>query len=765
MRSGLQTSDAAAAVKLYAPKYEKTRQRLLAWQHRNLQLLEQSGFFTPEQILRMRELNQNYVPFYRVYETVLGGGQKGNAGRRGFVNVSAGVRRIKGSDRLIVDPLESILRNAYVFRDLAERNLIGRKFIAAVEGTTGGGRVADQVAKRIAGVRVPDEEIRRALKATGLDEEIIDDLPDLTFTLYRAAKTEDPKKGIFKVWKNGREFFYQTDDPELVRSLLLMDSADAELMSRFPFMRPLRALTRLKRAGATLAVEFIARNPFRDQVQAAVYSKHGFVPFFDGFRGMISALRKDQYYWDWIKSGGRYSDFVASDRADLMKTMKEVATEPSVAAFIKEAADPRNVLLNLQRVSELMEMSSRIGEFRRAIRSGVAPVEAANAAKDISLNFARAGFKGKVWNQLRAFFNASVQDIDKLIRAHKQNPRRTTAKAFAYITLPSIGLWYLNKDDVEIQKLPEWRRTLFWNFNATELALAAGIDLKAPLILSLPKPFLLGHLYGTSAEKALDYAYERDPNAVRKWFAEVYATTPANPTMFIPDAGLPLIESATNYSFFRNAPIVSQSMQSLPTELQAGPQTSQVAQLIGKATGTSPLKIDNLVRGYGAGLGRYGTDGIDWILVKTNLRDAPEPPERMLRELPGFRAFVGSPYAASEDLDRFYRGLDLAEKRLRAFSYFGQTITTDEEKRWWEENRNELVYYDQLRGERSVMTEVRRVQRGLGDLAKAMAAVLQTRTMSPETKRDRLLELKTQRDRLAAAGVKLLHPADQKAAR
>ena len=111
--------------------------------------------------------------------------------------------------------------------------------------------------------------------------------------------------------------------------------------------------------------------------------------------------------------------------------------------FIDEHGNPLNALNTLQKVSELMEMGTRIGEFRRAIRAGASPLEAANAAKDISLNFARAGFKGKVWNQLRAFFNASVQDVDKLVRAHKANPGRTAAKAFAYITVPTIGAWYL----------------------------------------------------------------------------------------------------------------------------------------------------------------------------------------------------------------------------------------------------------------------------------------------------------------------------------
>jgi hypothetical protein len=767
IKSGISTPDAAATARLYQGRYERTRVKLLGFQQRNLQLLEQSGFFTADQLKKMGELNQDYTPFYRVYESAAGVGRPGG---RGFANVPAGVRKIKGSDRMIVDPLESIVRNAEMFRDLAERNFIGRKFVAAVEETAGGGRVADRVVKRIAPVNIRHDEIVEQMVNAGVPNELIDAMEEeagsLGMTLWKAVRTEDPRKGIFKVWKNGKEVFYQTDDQELMRSLLMMDRSDAEVMARFPFVQSvLRPITRIKRAGATLAVEFIARNPFRDQIQAGVYSQHGFVPFFDGFHGILSALKKDQYYWDWVKSGGRYSDFIAADRADLVKSLKNVTAKPDVVQFIKENANPLNVLHTLQKVSELMEMGTRIGEFRRAIRAGVSPVEAANASKDISLNFARAGFKGKVWNQLQAFYNAGVQDVDKLVRAHIQNPARTAAKAMAYITLPSIGAWYLGKDDPEIKRLPEWRKTLFWNFNVTDVFEAAGIPLQAPLVVSLPKPFLLGHLYGTSVEKGLDYAYAKDPNAVKEWFADLYSQTPLTPARFVPDAGLPLIENLTNYSFFRQAPIVSQAQQGLPAEFQATPQTSQVAQLIGKTTGTSPLMIDNAVRGYFAGLGKYGTDGIDWFLTKTNLRDAPEAPTKMFRELPGVRAFVGSPYAAGAELEQFYTGLDLAEKRLRAFSYFGKEISNDSEKAWWNKNRNEVVYYDQKRGDATVMTEVRRIQKSLSDLSKAMVQVQESRGLTPESKRTTLLELRRQRDQLAAAGVKLLHPTDQRDAK
>ena len=69
------------------------------------------------------------------------------------------------------------------------------------------------------------------------------------------------------------------------------------------------------------------------------------------------------------------------------------------------------------------------------------------------------------------------------------------------------------------------------------------------LVLSFPKPFLLGQIYGTSAERALDFAYDRDPNAVRKWFSGLMDQTPLNLTTLLPTAIKPLIEARANFSF------------------------------------------------------------------------------------------------------------------------------------------------------------------------------------------------------------------------
>lgn len=756
-QTGIDSRDAGEVVKLFAQKYESKRQELLRFQHNNLALLRDSGIISTEQMIKMERMNQDYVPFYRVQESVGGGG--GTRKGEGFVNTGQGVGRFKGSDRQIIDPLESVVKNTYVFRDLAERNRIARLFVGAVDQTQGGGRVAEEIARKMKPVQVSDAEVRQALTNAGFDAAALDAFDaDLTFKIWRAAKQSDAKDGIFSVWKNGKEQPYQLSDPELYRSLTLADATDAAIFNKFPLLAGARQFTRALRAGATLTLEFVGRNPFRDQITAGVYSKYGFVPFFDGFKGMLSALGKDQWYQDWVRSGGRYADLVAMDRTNLQETLQSVVKDPTMLQKALNLANPLSVIHNLQAASEVMEAATRIAEFRRAKEAGATDIEAANASKDVTLNFSRGGFKGKALNQLVAFFNAQVQDMDKFVRAHQERPLATTAKAFMYISLPSMLTWFLGKDDPEIQKLPEWRKNFFWNVNL------GGMTDGDKFILTVPKPFLLGQIYGSSIERGLDYATKRDPNAVRKWFANTMEQQPITLNNVIPTALKPAIETMANHSFFRGGPLEPQSVQGLPAADRATPTTSlvakTVARMVPEGLEMSPIKIDNLVRGYLGGLGKYGTDAVDYLAYKSGVGDLPPPPSKDLWEQPFFRAFRQSPYESSAYVERFYNGMKRAEERMQLLQKSPEIMTSADLQKQIRENGEDYAYY-LMQGGRP-LKELRQAQEGLSAIAKAMRMIQNSRDMSGEEKRQKLIDLSAQRDAIAEGAFQLLSPGDKR---
>jgi len=753
-----------------AKKYAAPWKRLDNFLANELQIAVDAGFLSPAEARRIKQSNQFYVPFQRDEQSL---GSKGRG--RGFADVAKPLKSFVGSDGRIFNPLESIIKNVYSLRDAAERNRVSLALADAINRTDGGGRIGDRPAKKLKpdDVEVPADVLVQWARDMDFDldpdqeAEIRERLQDqpLAFRLWRLHHQQaDPTQGIFQIWREGKRERWQVDDAELYKALQLADATDSSIVAKLPFYKPLNWLTRVLRSGATLTVEFMGRNIMRDPITAGVYSKHGFVPFVDTARGLFSALRKDNWYWDYVKSGGRYADMVATDRKDLRAKLEEV-TDTETAGQM--AAKWGNPLLTLQKMSEKMELATRLAEFRRAKEAGASDVEAANASKDVTLNFARGGFKGRVANRLIPFYNAQIQDLDKFRREHDprnlKNASKVAAKGFLYITVPSLLTWWLGQDDEEIQKLPEWRKQFFWNIRVGDQ------------VFSLPKPFLLGQVYGTSVERALDYATDKDPNAVKKWFRDTLQM--ANPLPLVnpsvmPAGFKPAVEAMANHSFFRDAPLEGSADQRLPKSFRATPATSETAKYLSRMAADflgdeertiSPIVIDNTVRGTMGGLGKYGTDALDFLAAKSGLVDVPPAPVKQWTEYPGIRAFAKSPYAANADVQRFYEGLRRAEQTVATMRDF-QTIMDPKAAGYWRANAERINYYE-AGGKYSNLRRLRQHADGLSAINKAMLVARESRRLTPKQKTARLKTLAGHRNKLAGLALKFLHPQDRKRTR
>ena len=778
-RTGIDLRDAKEVVKDLEPQYKEAAEKFYKFHHNELNILEEAGIITAKEKAKMIKDNKFYAPFHRALESEGGMARHG----KGFVDLSKGVKSFKGGDQTIISPLETTIKNMYLFRDLAERNRVAKAFVNAVEGTRGGGRVAERVGFKRKQIEVKPDEVEKYLKDMGMEDagEFSEVLPE--FKIWRSYNPTSESQQIVSVWENGKQKFYQIEDADLYRALKMQDSTHASLLGSFWLKGTLTMPTRVLRAGATLTPEFFARNPFRDQVAAGIYSKYGYVPFVDGFKGMLSVLGKDKVYWDWVKAGGRYADFLAGDRKDITKKLSDFSNEPQVMEAMKKWGNP---LTTLQKISEVMEISTRVGEFRRAKERGASDVEAANAAKDITLNFSKGGQYGKAYNKLSAFYNAKVQDLNKFALEQKKNPIETNMKAMLYVTTPSLAVWWLGKDDKEIQNLPEWRKNLFWNVNLKPLAEQAGMKMDDDFVFSIPKPFLLGTLYGTSVEKALDYVYKDDPRAVEKFFEDLerHNPLPVHPhkipftsgikeklgVHFSDDeftnwdvlpTGLKVwSELATNYDTFRRRSIENLGVRNLPKELRMGPQTSEVARMLGEVTGVSPLNLDHFTRGIFAGLGKHGVDALDYALIRAGLVDVPEPPKKKWRELPFIKAFSRSPYAGNKQIEQFYKGAEKAEQTISAIKQIGPHLGTAQQRNYFNKNKKRIIFYSTPVRGKTMLSFIQKGKKELGEISDSMMLVQKSRELSPEEKTRRLIKLSKDRNDLAEKLVLLLYPPD-----
>lgn len=596
-------------------RFQKAAVEIYKYQDYLLQMLVKEGMLTAKAYHTMRKMYPHYIPFFRDMSDA--GMQSFLSGGKGFIDVSSPVKRFKGSTRDIIDPLESIIKNTFQFYNTIERNHVGRTF-AKLADKNGVGQIVERV-------------------------------------YGNKAKTDN----TFNVWVGGEKVTYETT-PELIQTMRMLDKDQSNMVAKI-LSYPANWL----RAGATLSPEFILRNPVRDMIGASIYSKHGFIPVVDTFKGLALFLKKGELYWDYMKSGAAHAAMVSLDRDYLGGQLRDIMSRDSkVTKLIK------NPIEVLRAMSEATEVATRLAEYDNARkgytgldnrlfgkeRKPLTAREAALESRDITLDFSRRGSHTKKANQVIAFFNAAIQGADKMARAFKEDPRGMTVKTMLYITLPSVLLWCMNKDDERYQELPQWEKDTFWIIPGKEN------------MYRVPKPFEAGVLFGTSFERMLQYFDDAKNNRKSvgfKGFGDRVIDSLA--PSFMPTAMIPVVEAMTNYSLFRQRNIIPQSQENLPARLQYGANTSEVAKFVGDKINVSPYIVDNTIRGYGGGLAGLGLSGIDAVSgAKENNAS------KKWYEAPGLRGFTVAPYQSSDSVQRVYDDYKEQEKLHNEFKLTGQ---------------------------------------------------------------------------------------------
>lgn len=714
--TGIDLADIQSTLdKYHSPEFENAMRGLVAFQDGVLRQLVDSGVISPNAALTMRAMNREYVPFYRVFEEA---GNAAGFGRSGYANLNNPVKKFKGSTRDIIDPLESVIRNTYAMTNLAERNEVGRTLVELAEdaarnagpGSPSIGKWVEKVATPMHGTEFKLDEIKKQLEAAGADVSGMN--LDQVAAIFRPSMFAPGKENILTVFRNGKQEFYQVH-PDLYRALLALDKEQVSTV-----MKILSYPASLLRAGATLNPDFIARNPVRDQFSAFVNSRYGFVPVVDFTRGLFHALKKDDLYWQWQAAGGAHGNLVSLDRDYLQGTLKALLRPTRLTGNIKEAV--KHPIGALRALSELTEEATRLGEFAKGVtkeggsREGI--MNAALSSRDLTIDFTRAGNSAKVYNRIAAFFNASIQGVDKMVRQWQENPVRSTVKATTAITLPSIILYAVNRNNPAYEELPQWRKDLFWNFPAGDH------------FVSIPKPFLEGVVFGTLPERVLAWIDKEDPHAFDE-FGKTFMDA-ATPNV-LPTALVPAWEQASNKNY-AGRPIVPRGQQDLEPRAQYGPYTSETAKLIGRTFNWSPRMVDNWIKGLTGGLGRYAVDAADKGLEATGVAKPPPKPARDLSQVPILKAFTAKAYESPDSVDRFYNNLNASERGSRTAKAEGR----------------KLPPLDQIRLKRERSTADK-----LSELRKQVRKVEAATNLTPEEKRAKLNELNTKMMNLARKAV------------
>lgn len=657
-------------------KYGKEIKELVGFQDRILQYAVDAEILSPEASARMRKLNKFYIPFHRMQEVdpFTGNISKGNP-----------FKGIKGSDKLLEDPLMSIYKNTAAIVKAAERNRVMKSLAELAESSEGQGLMRKSKAK-LRPETVRAEELVDFLQKQGLEHVEAVELAN-DFQIFR-PQNKVLRSNEFQVFRSGKREVWETTQgiADSINSLDANPALTATWQKIF-----LKTPAELLRFTVTTTPEFVVKNFGRDSLTAFIQGRFNQIPVVDSIIGLKHIFKNEKVWRDFLSQGGASQGFANVN--EMVRTRPWILNEKT--GFMNKSWNVvKTPFEMLNAVSSVVENMPRFAEFRK----GGGGAHGAFAAREVTLDFMRMGLRTKAMNAMTPFMNVGIQGIDKTIRVLKSDPS-AHLKAGAAITMPTVLNWMANKDDPRYFRAPAWERNYFWVIPTDKWVKAETIDqyndmddylrrrgkdgsywVNTGVTFKVPKPFEFGLLYGSLPESLLDSHYRQDPASFEDFGKSLVDGIMPN---IIPTIVQPMAEQATNRNFFTDRDLVPDHLQKYETDLQYQPYTSEVAKKLGQlvkgvpflstagpedARLSSPAVIDNYIRGYTGSLGQYALDIADKALTaKQRAKTNVELPADSLADIPFIKAFVvRHPSFGAEPIQKFYDAHSKNERLLNS---------------------------------------------------------------------------------------------------
>ena len=640
-----------AMLKLKRPEFDTAFKEYQAWNKAVLDFAEAQGVINPE-ARRLWQRTQ-YLPFQRVGST---DGFKSKPGDW------SGIKALTGGTENIRDVLGNMVSNAAQLIDKSVKNEARLK-IAALANETGGGKFMVKIDAETRPVKVDKQQaLDGLLKAMGIDRHA-PDLPKNVRKLIEELEGEmektpgmmeffvgnQPPAGgnVVAVLKGGKPTWYEVGDPVLYRALSALDRPPKHWIVKW-----LGLPKRIGQTSITLTPDFMVANIARDTIMGSIMSRSGFRPVMDSLQGMRLRMTHDQLYKDYISNGGGLSSIYMDDSRFKAKLERFYSRQGIDYHTVLDAPD--KILNAVETIADAFEMSTRIGEYKRAIDKGEHPRHAAYQGREVSTDFAMRGDSkvlGFMYDTV-IFLKAAVVSMDRLYRgvAHDPNKGAIAVKS-GILALASVALYLHNRDNPRYADLADWDRDSNWHFFIGDQH------------FRYPKIWEVGAL-SSIAERTAEKLIADDPKGLGADFVRIVKNTFGLNGM--PQAIAPLYEQATNRNSFTNAPIETPGMESMQPFLRAKPNTSETLKAAGMATRNlpeslqiNPVRTEALLRGYLNTWALYGLALSDKAFFSDKL------PEGRVDQLPVVRRFYSQdPPQHTKYETMFYDMLGEA-KRLR----------------------------------------------------------------------------------------------------
>ncbi len=616
--------------------FQKAFADLKVWRTHLVKYAVDSGLISSKSALKMLRLYQDYVPLHRIFEVGAGEppSQEGGGPGRGLnVGKPGSFRSLTGSRRQIVDPIETLIKDAYTIITASEKTAINHA-VANLANKPEMGRWVERIAEPKEMVKVGLEKVREQLENAGADLGDVDD--DLALMFFRNGKQAPFGENTIRIMRNDKPEFYRLNK-DLFETFNALDLEDNGRLIRI-----LAQPGQLLRSGVILEPSFAIANVLRDVFSSAVISRHGAFPFEAPIKGALALLRDPEIVARWKASGGSNAiELNYFDRQKMQQFVQERITldfTPMERAMIVT----KSPLTALRYLTAFSEEATRIGEFKIAYdkytKSGMSEGEASRLSAFESRDrqdFAKGGAKTKIARALTPFWNAALQGNVALAQAFKLRPARTILQGLAFVTIPKMIEQAVNWNDQDYWDRPQWERDLFF-------MIPAGKDSTGHTrFIRVPTPFEVGLIFGTGPGRMMQGLKEGSADAMKDFPLFFLKQSTPNPM----PQGLQIIfedfmAGKQGWDIYRGRPIVPDSLAGEAPELQFTEQTSALAKKVGAQLGLSPMKIDHIISQTTGGMGKLltGAQAPGKRFISTPLRASSQTIENFYERLADLEA-------------------------------------------------------------------------------------------------------------------------------
>lgn len=405
-------------------------------------ILLDSGYEKFDTLNAWQTMFPSYVPLYRK-DLEYAGGKLGVG--KGFSVQGKFSKAAMGSTKEVADISESVIRDHIRAIEKAERARVTRALygMAIKHPNPSFWMAIDPRA-----VANP-AETRKKLENIGVDPELIKNLmqppkqgvinPETGLVEYRPSKVVLQSDNVVATRIDGEDVYvvFNNSDPRAARLAMAMKNMD--LPDVEGFYRASAYVTRFFAMVNTQLNPIFGLWNFARDVQGAALNlsttklkgmeKEILKDSFSSVKDIYRAIRQERttgerattpgadIWYEFQSVGGTtgYKAQMVSPKSDV-KVLEQAVKELNRGKPAKVVKWVGNWISDY---NDTLENAVRLSSYKAALKKGMSQQEAANIAKNLTVNFNRKGAKSQVAGALFAFFNASVQGTSRLYQTLK----------------------------------------------------------------------------------------------------------------------------------------------------------------------------------------------------------------------------------------------------------------------------------------------------------------------------------------------------------